>query len=94
MISVDYKGVGLTSEEESSINELLKALPGTTLELEEVWALMDTAWDECDCDNRNPFPEPTSLNLAEPGKLAVNPLQDFRPIGRIGFSLCGHKLRK
>jgi SAM-dependent methyltransferase len=57
---IDPSRYSLTSEERTAIEQLLAEV-GPDPSLEQIWQLMDQAWQHCGCDNRDP----------NPGRLAV-----------------------
>ncbi len=53
---IDPNQYSLTSAERRAIEQQL-AQVGSRPTLEQLWSLMDQAWDRCGCDNRNPDPD-------------------------------------
>ena len=52
-----FKNIGLSSEQEDTLEKLLQQVAFDSFEPEHIWTLMDRVWDESGCDNRTPNPE-------------------------------------
>jgi 2-polyprenyl-6-hydroxyphenyl methylase/3-demethylubiquinone-9 3-methyltransferase len=56
-MQVDYAKLNLDDSTCREMDRLLSLPRGERSELEQIWFLMDTVWDEYGCDNQHPEPE-------------------------------------
>jgi ubiquinone/menaquinone biosynthesis C-methylase UbiE len=54
MSSFSYHTAGLPDEDAKAVDELLSRLPHNPPTVEDIWKLIDSAWDDLGCDNKNP----------------------------------------
>ena len=52
-----FKNIGLSPEQEDAIEKLLQQTPFDSIELEDIWILMDRIWDEFKCNIQSTDPE-------------------------------------